>query len=70
MSVLFIDTESFHCQEKCNTPSSPNMLFLLGKSKLETKLKIKKLLNESRVKAMGNGRAWQAVSSQNSYSDF
>ena len=55
MSVLFTDTESFHCQEKCNTPSSPNMFFLLGKSKLETKLKIKKLLNESRVKAMGNG---------------
>lgn len=62
MSILFIYTESFHCQEKCNIRGSPNMFFLLGKSKLETKLKSeqkKKLLSEDRVKAIGTGCAWE-----------
>lgn len=56
--------DSFHCQEKRNIHGSPNMFFLLEKSKLETKLKIKKFSSENRVKAMVTER--EIVSSQSS----
>lgn len=48
MSILFIYTESFCCQEKYNIHGSPNMFFQLGKSKLKTKLKSKKHQGEQR----------------------
>lgn len=52
MSILSIYTESFCCQEKYNIHGNPNMFFLLGKSKLKTKLKSKKHQGGQR---QGNG---------------
>lgn len=54
MSVLFIHNKSFHCQEKCNIHGRPIMLFLLGKSKLETKIKIKKVTQWEQSQSNGN----------------
>lgn len=60
MSILFIYTESFYCQEKYNIQGSPNMFFLLGKSKLKTKLKSKTHQGEQR-QSNGNWLAWEVV---------